>query len=227
MKNQICSWDEDDYDSSKLASYCWWRSAARFDECAKFKFDPPNISGLTPRLRVLRELERLALVAHEGLNELRQKLFMYTCGDFWMPTGGISKEKMDIPPVITILLVGFSGSGKSSLVNLMYCVLGRSGLVPFTQTSSGKLFHNFFYSMWKCRKEFIILNLNRFFFFIWFLYCRRWFFFQLHDYVFGRAQCGEVNAKWVLCIWLQRIWLQESGWGSRGVVQLDERRGSP
>ncbi|KAH7517007.1 hypothetical protein FEM48_Zijuj09G0016300 [Ziziphus jujuba var. spinosa] len=137
MKNQICSWDEDDYDSSKLASYCWWRSAARFDECAKFKFDPPNISGLTPRLRVLRELERLALVAHEGLNELRHKLFMYTCGDFWMPTGGISKEKMDIPPVITILLVGFSGSGKSSLVNLMYCVLGRSGLVPFTQTSSG------------------------------------------------------------------------------------------
>lgn len=143
MKNQICSSDEDDYDSCNLASYSWWRSAAKFDECAKLKFDPPNISGLTPRLRVLRELERLALVAHEGLNELRHKLLMYCSGDFWMPTGGISKEKMDIPPVITILLVGFSGSGKSSLVNLMYSVLGRSGLVPFAQTSSGELLITF------------------------------------------------------------------------------------
>lgn len=89
---------------------------------------------------MLRELERLALVAHEGLSELRHKLLVYRSGDFWMPTGGISKEQMDIPPQITILLAGFSASGKSSLVNLMYSVLGRSGLVPFTvtQTSSGK-----------------------------------------------------------------------------------------
>lgn len=45
---------------------------------------------------------------------------------------------MDIPPVNTILLVGFHNAGKSSLVNLMYSVLGRSGLVPFAKTTSGK-----------------------------------------------------------------------------------------
>ena len=115
------------------------------------------MSKLTTRIRSFKELERLALVAsgniyscssstdhdheheHElgaGANELRHKLLMYRSGDFWMPTGGISKDKMDIPPVVTILLVGFSASGKTSLVNLMYSVLGRSGLVTFAQTSS-------------------------------------------------------------------------------------------
>ncbi|PON72435.1 P-loop containing nucleoside triphosphate hydrolase [Trema orientale] len=140
MKNQLCSTssDEDEYDLAGLPGpHCWWRSAERLEECAKLKLDPPNVSGLTPRLRVLRELERLALVASEGLNELRQKLLTYRSGDFWMPTGGVDKDKTDIPPVVTILLVGFSGSGKSSLINLMYCVLGRSGLVPFAQASSG------------------------------------------------------------------------------------------
>lgn len=43
---------------------------------------------------------------------------------------------MEIPPMITILLVGLSASGKSSLINYMYSVLGRSGLIPFAQTSS-------------------------------------------------------------------------------------------
>lgn len=140
MKNQLCSTssDEEEYDTAGLGPYCWWRSAEKFSESAKLKLDLPKVAGLTPRLRVLRELERLALVAPEGLNELRQKLVTYRSGDFWMPTGGIDKEKTDIPPVVTILLVGFSGSGKSSLVNLMYCVLGRSGLVPFAKTSSGK-----------------------------------------------------------------------------------------
>ncbi|KAJ6390428.1 hypothetical protein OIU77_024608 [Salix suchowensis] len=55
-----------------------------------------------------------ALIAQEGLDEVRYKLQMYRSGDFWVPTGGIKKEEMDVPPVITILLVGFSGSGKSS-----------------------------------------------------------------------------------------------------------------
>ncbi|KAJ9171760.1 hypothetical protein P3X46_015078 [Hevea brasiliensis] len=137
MKNQLSSSDEDDEYPSSGMMYCWWRSAAKFEECSRLKVALPKIAGLTPRLRVLRELERLALIANEGLNELRYKLQMYRSGDFWVPTGGIKKEEMDIPPVITILLVGFSASGKSSLVNLMYSVLGRTGLVPFAQTSSG------------------------------------------------------------------------------------------
>ncbi|KAJ7973027.1 P-loop containing nucleoside triphosphate hydrolase [Quillaja saponaria] len=138
MKSQLFSSDEEEYETSRMVSFCWWRSAAKFDDCVRLKLDClPNISSLTPRLRLLREMERLAMVAHEGLNELRHKLIKYRSGDFWVPTGGIKKEEMDIPPVITILLVGFSGSGKSSLLNLMYSVLGRSGLIPFAQTSSG------------------------------------------------------------------------------------------
>ncbi|KAK3008124.1 hypothetical protein RJ639_014236 [Escallonia herrerae] len=119
------------------AVHCWWRSAAKFDESARMKPEIANLSNISPTLRVLRELERLALVAPEGLEELRHKLFAYRSGDFWLPTGGVKKEDTDIPPVITVLLVGFQNAGKSSLVNLMYSVLGRSGLIPFSQTSSG------------------------------------------------------------------------------------------
>ncbi|KAG6645008.1 hypothetical protein I3843_08G089100 [Carya illinoinensis] len=138
MKSRLSSFDEEEDENglSKMVHY-WWRSAAEFDECVKLKFDLPNVSSLTPRLKVLREMERLALVAPDGLNELRHKLFTYRSGNFWVPTGGINKEDMDIPPTITILLLGFTGSGKSSLVNLMYSVLGRSGLIPFSQTSLG------------------------------------------------------------------------------------------
>ncbi|KAK2649580.1 hypothetical protein Ddye_017069 [Dipteronia dyeriana] len=136
MKSQLSCSEEDDYETSRRVSY-WWRSAAKFDECVKLKLDFPNVSSLTPRLRVLREMERLALIAPEGLNELRYKLSNYRSGEFWVPTGGINKEGIDIPPVITILLVGLSGSGKSSLINLMYSVLGRSGLMLYAQTSSG------------------------------------------------------------------------------------------
>ncbi|XP_004300478.1 PREDICTED: uncharacterized protein LOC101306923 [Fragaria vesca subsp. vesca] len=145
--------DESSGSISSIEAYCWWRSAAKYDEYVKLKFEGglPDVSRLTRRMRVFKELERLALLAsgnttgtHEyqgqyiegGVNELRHKLLTYRSGDFWVPTGGISKDMMDIPPVATILLVGFSASGKSSLVNLMYSVLGRSGLVPFAQTSS-------------------------------------------------------------------------------------------
>lgn len=134
MKRQISCNEDDDYESSNY----WWRSVAKFDECVKLKLDLPNVSSLTPRLRVLREMERLGLIASEGLNELRHKLINYSSGDFWVPTGGVKKVELDIPPVITILLVGFSGSGKSSLINLMYSVLSRSRLMLFAQTSSGK-----------------------------------------------------------------------------------------
>ncbi|XP_024173642.1 uncharacterized protein LOC112179456 isoform X2 [Rosa chinensis] len=144
--------DESSGSVSSIEPYCWWRSTAKYDEYVKLKFEGglPDVSRLTTRMRVFKELERLALVAsgststreyhyhysEGGVNELRHKLLTYQSGDFWMPIGGISKEKMDIPPVATILLVGFSASGKSSLVNLMYSVLGRSGLIPFAQTSS-------------------------------------------------------------------------------------------
>ncbi|XP_052186938.1 uncharacterized protein LOC127797820 [Diospyros lotus] len=125
-----------------LAYCCWWRSAAKFEECARLKSElvPQSLSKLTPTLKLLREMERLALVAPAGLDELRHKLFTYRSGDFWVPTGGIGKEAMDIPAVSTILLAGFHDAGKSSLVNLMYSVFGRSGLIPFPQATCGSGF---------------------------------------------------------------------------------------
>lgn len=138
MKNQVCSSSDEDECLSTGTVYCWWRSAAKYDECTRLTLDFPNIVDHTPRLKLLRELGRLDLLAQEGIRELRYKLQSYHSGDFWAPTGGLNKEDMDIPPVATILLVGFSGSGKSSLVNLMYSVLGRFGLINFALTSSGK-----------------------------------------------------------------------------------------
>ncbi|KAL0376388.1 UNVERIFIED_CONTAM: hypothetical protein Scaly_0756400 [Sesamum calycinum] len=90
-------------------------------------------------------MERLALIAGEGLDDLRHKLLCYRAGDFWLPIGGIKKEEMDIPPAVTILLTGLTASGKSSLINLMYSVLGRSGLIPFAQTSGEPSNHTTMY----------------------------------------------------------------------------------
>ncbi|XP_074563425.1 uncharacterized protein LOC141820045 [Curcuma longa] len=108
--------------SEGLASY-WWRSIAE---------ESPKGDGTSPHARVVSELERLAAAGTDSLDELRHRLLSYKPGDLWFPTGGIPKEEMDVPPVITILLVGIAGAGKSSLVDLMYCVLGRAGLVHFT-----------------------------------------------------------------------------------------------
>lgn len=115
-------------------TFYWWRSLPEFSTSNNRL--RPDLTKLTPRMKVLREMERLALVAPDGLDEMRHKLVGYRAGDFWMPTGGMRKEDMVIPSVVTVLLVGLSGSGKSSLVNLMYSVLGRCGLIPFAQTSS-------------------------------------------------------------------------------------------
>ncbi|OWM80083.1 uncharacterized protein LOC116187534 [Punica granatum] len=149
MKSQLPLSSDEDEDYGRLsaasgAAYCWWRSTAAFDEyCMNENKQLPSITGLTRQVRLLRELERLALVvAGDGLDELRQKLFAYRVGDFWIPAGGIPREEMDIPAANTVLLTGFTGSGKSSLVNLMYSVLGRAGLIPFAQTSSGKSSEN-------------------------------------------------------------------------------------
>ncbi|XP_047312971.1 uncharacterized protein LOC124916287 [Impatiens glandulifera] len=133
----------DDYsDLLTVAPFCWWRSAAKFEEYLKWKEEEaksPSLNPfkLDPELTFMREMERLALLSPEGLDELRQKLYAYRAGDFWVPAGGVKREDMDIPPVNTILLVGFHNSGKSSLVNLMYSVLGRTGVIPFAQTLSG------------------------------------------------------------------------------------------
>ncbi|KAK2990285.1 hypothetical protein RJ640_014737 [Escallonia rubra] len=135
MANQPCFGDEDQHESPSSAFY-WWRTTGDRNGNGYLNIDLSDLSSLTPRLKVLREMERLALIAPEGLDDLRHKLITYRSGDFWLPVGGVKKEGVDIPPIITILLVGLSGSGKSSLVNLMYSVLGRSGLIPFAQTSS-------------------------------------------------------------------------------------------
>lgn len=132
----------EDQESDPLISSCpWWRSAREFKD-NDHRLGPrlADLSNLTPRLKVLREMERLALIAPEGLNELRHKLVAYRSGDFWLPAGGVKREDMAIPPIITVVQVGLCGSGKSSLVNLMYSVLGRSGLIPFSQTSSKRPF---------------------------------------------------------------------------------------
>ncbi|XP_019180049.1 PREDICTED: uncharacterized protein LOC109175267 [Ipomoea nil] len=134
MRSQLSFSDEDQSELLKTAAW-WWRTLPEFDENGRFKEDISS-GGLSPRLKLLREMQRLAFISMEGLDLLRHKLTSYQAGDLWVPVGGIKKTDMDIPAVITLLLVGLTGSGKSSLVNFMYSVLGRSGLIPFAQTSS-------------------------------------------------------------------------------------------
>ncbi|XWS46587.1 hypothetical protein CRYUN_Cryun14cG0081100 [Craigia yunnanensis] len=82
MKSQVSCIDEDDCELCILAYY-WWRTTAKFDECAKLKLDFPDVPILTPTLKLLREVERLALIAPDGLNKLRHKLLGYRSSDFW------------------------------------------------------------------------------------------------------------------------------------------------
>ncbi|KAJ4967825.1 hypothetical protein NE237_014526 [Protea cynaroides] len=109
VHNPVSLSEEDD---NEKPLFYWWRSTEEFNENGELKLNLSRLSSLTPRLKVLREMERSTLIAPEGLDEPRQKLFTYHSGGFYLPTGGISKEEMDILPVITILLVGFFGSGK-------------------------------------------------------------------------------------------------------------------
>ncbi|KAH9605588.1 hypothetical protein KSS87_016326 [Heliosperma pusillum] len=131
--------DSDD-SSQPDADFHWWRSCATSEEMSALKINSVSeMADWTPRLKVMRELERLAIVAPDGLDDIRHRLVAYRAGDLWVPVGGVQREGMNIPPQVTILLVGFSGGGKSSLVNLMYSVLGRAGIIPFAQTSGSSL----------------------------------------------------------------------------------------
>ncbi|KAL8226993.1 hypothetical protein R6Q57_016825 [Mikania cordata] len=116
--------------SSSSSPSNWWKSIPEITSS-----DKPLKSSSSSSIKVVREMDRLCLISEHGADDLKHKLMVYKSGDFWIPIGGIKKEDMDIPPVITVLLVGLSGSGKSSLINLMYGVLGRSGLIPFSQTT--------------------------------------------------------------------------------------------
>ncbi|KAF5819186.1 putative P-loop containing nucleoside triphosphate hydrolase [Helianthus annuus] len=125
--------------SSSPSPFCWWKSIPEFSSHDVSLKPPSSSSSSTPSssiMKVFREMERLCLISEHGVDDLKHKLMIYKSGDFWVPVGGIKKEDMDIPQVITVLLVGLSGSGKSSLINLMYSVVGRSGFIPFTQTSN-------------------------------------------------------------------------------------------
>ncbi|XP_078439294.1 P-loop containing nucleoside triphosphate hydrolases superfamily protein [Wolffia australiana] len=136
---------EDDSPGGLPPAFCyrWWRSLPEFDVGGRaggslFPTTAAEVSSLSPRLRVVKEMERLAMAAHDSLDDLRHKLLSYRVGDLWVPAGGVHRDSLDLPPVITILLAGPAAAGKSSLVNLMYSVLGRSGLIPFVRTSSEK-----------------------------------------------------------------------------------------
>ncbi|KAL7595984.1 hypothetical protein Lser_V15G28110 [Lactuca serriola] len=131
MTNDTCNFTLTHQNSEESSSFCWWKSIPEF----KSPYDSSSSSS-SSMFKVLREMERLRMISEQGVDELKHKLMIYKSGDFWLPIGGIKKEEMDIPPIITVLLVGLSGSGKSSLVNFMYSVLGRSGLIPFSQTSN-------------------------------------------------------------------------------------------
>lgn len=128
--------DGDGDSEAGVSCSCWWRLLPEYEAGAGLETPKAAPRNATARLRVVREMERLAAAASESIDELRHRLLTYKAGDLWFPAGGIAKQDTDIPPVITLLLLGYAGVGKSSLVNLMYSVLGRSGFVPFAHTVS-------------------------------------------------------------------------------------------
>ncbi|CAL9060656.1 unnamed protein product [Musa banksii] len=137
MRSSVQGGDDASEASAALAN-CWWRSLIEFDgdsEGGRTEAAAGSRGAVaSPRVRVLRELERLAAAANVSLDDIRHKLLTYNAGDLWLPAGGIPKHETDIPPVITILLLGLAGTGKTALVDLMYCVLGRAGFLPFAQS---------------------------------------------------------------------------------------------
>ncbi|KAL1548152.1 hypothetical protein AAHA92_16425 [Salvia divinorum] len=135
IKNCFTFSSDEEQNGSPKPSHYWWRSPQEFDEDGHFKMDISDPANSSPRIKLLIEMERLGFIGSAGLNDLRHKILSYRAGDFCLPIGGIEREDMEIPPLITILLTGLTASGKSSFINLMYGVLGRFGLIPFAQTS--------------------------------------------------------------------------------------------
>lgn len=190
----------DDSDEEARSACSWWKSAAELDYVKLRLFENSNASKISPRIRLLRELERLALLASESLNEIRHKLLSYRAGDFWVPTGGISKQDLEIPAVNTILLLGFHNAGKTSLVNLMYRVFARSGLLHFAQTSSGRYCACNTKLSGVTFQQFLNLlsNFNACFF------CRNRFVY-LKKFFHGRTQRSQINTERVLRVRHQRF----------------------
>lgn len=129
MRSSVQAGDDGGEGGAALASY-WWRPLV--------EHGGSEGEAARRRVRVLREMERLAAAANESLDDLRHKLLTYKAGDLWFPAGGVPKQEMDIPPVVSVLLIGLAGAGKSTLVDLMYYVLGRAGFVPFTSPAGKK-----------------------------------------------------------------------------------------
>ncbi|KAI3853828.1 hypothetical protein MKW92_047433 [Papaver armeniacum] len=127
MRNQVPPSSDEEYDNhSDILS-----PTKEFDENGNLKLYYNNIpiTDLTPRLKVIREMERLALIAMKVWDDLRHKLLSYRSGDFWLPIVGIKKEEMDISPVITILLVDSLVLAKALL--LILCMVFLADLVSF------------------------------------------------------------------------------------------------
>lgn len=76
MRNLSFS-DEDNQSELPKTAIWWWRTPQDFDENGHLKVDISNLSNLTPRLKLLREMERLALISSEGIEDLRHKLITY------------------------------------------------------------------------------------------------------------------------------------------------------
>lgn len=65
MINRL-SLKEDENNEKSASAFYWWRLANDF---ADIKLHPLNVFNLKPIVRVLREMEMLAMVASEGLDE--------------------------------------------------------------------------------------------------------------------------------------------------------------
>lgn len=98
--------DGDGESEASVPSFFWWRSLLENEGGLGTPRAAATKAGKA-RLKVLREMERLAAAAVDSIDELRHRLLTYRAGDLWFPAGGAGRQDTDIPPVITLLLPGF------------------------------------------------------------------------------------------------------------------------